>query len=363
MVASIIYLALVLTVYIPSAYSQEDVPFPKAYQVLAPSLTKGYGQMTFAPGLRTLTLHDDEAEAAYIARNTPRAKFLKRLYAGLAAERPIRLQFKERREELAQAELDDDGRGGGYLEEMEWRERLEIQRRRLKEEEERQCNAVFDNAWKSVVDDPMPPKSKNYAEKKKNQYQFVGVVSQPEGGDGSSSGDSEEAVVMDGLAPKGTVKWYARKKPKNADWSVRMVHVDRAAIMHDLFLKQKIDVYGEYRNTGAVDEETGKPLIEPVYTARERSWKTLWNVNLKNVFLDRSGHKFRERRLLGGLYTDGAKVFENSYDYDNGRNGMKTISNNLKAFLARDDCPVDGVAKEKLEKKLKTGGPDVVVEF
>jgi len=28
------------------------------------------------------------------------------------------------------------------------------------------------------------------------------------------------------------VKWYERKKANNSDWSVRMVHVDKAAVLH-----------------------------------------------------------------------------------------------------------------------------------
>jgi len=44
-----------------------------------------------------------------------------------------------------------------------------------------------------------------------NEYQFVGVVMRDKG---------------------NKVKWYARKKANNSDWSVRMVHVDKAAVLH-----------------------------------------------------------------------------------------------------------------------------------
>jgi len=105
--------------------------------------------------------------------------------------------------------------------------------------------------------------------KSNNEYQFVGVV-QPK--------DKQ-------------VKWYARPKPKNSSWSVRVVNVDKAAILRDMFVRGKVDIYGEYQNKGLDaatiasasaktkkssenEEEVSKvPLIQAEYTVKERSWK------------------------------------------------------------------------------------------
>lgn len=132
--------------------------------------------------------------------------------------------------------------------------------------------------------------------KSNNEYQFVGVV-QPQ--------DKQ-------------VKWYARPKPKNSSWSVRVVNVDKAAILRDMFVRGKVDIYGEYQNKGLDaatiasasaktkkssenEEEVSKvPLIQAEYTVKERSWKTLWNFSPKAFFTDRSGNYWRQRRLTPG---------------------------------------------------------------
>ena len=100
--------------------------------------------------------------------------------------------------------------------------------------------------------------------KRKNKYQFVGVVQ---------------------TGNKKNVKWYARTKPKNSKWSVRVINVDKAALLRDLFVRGKIDIYGEYKNKGIPvipagtegDNEEDTPnrtaIIEADYKVKERSWK------------------------------------------------------------------------------------------
>ena len=83
-------------------------------------------------------------------------------------------------------------------------------------------------------------------------YQFVGVVKR--------KGDKP-------------VTWYARKKPADAKWSVRLVHVNQGAVIKDLFNRGKVDIFANYKNTGVVDEETNAPIVTCEYEARERSWK------------------------------------------------------------------------------------------
>jgi len=191
------------------------------------------------------------------------------------------------------------------------------------------------------------------------KYQFVGVVNDGQGNKKSSD-----------------VSWYARKKPKNSKWNVRLLHVNRDAVLRELFTKGKVDVYGKYSNVGLdqaafaaaeasgedVDEEGEKmkPLIKAQYTVKERSWKTLWNFSPKRFFTDSSGAFWRERRINPGLYTDGATVYESVYRYRDGKNGMKPISK-LSSFLASPGLGYE--QKMRAVERLKDGDePDVVVE-
>ena len=71
-----------------------------------------------------------------------------------------------------------------------------------------------------------------------NKYQFVGLIKKPKttGGSGGKEGDP--------------IQWYARPKPRHAKWSVRLVHVNKDAIIKDLFDQGKIDIFAKYTNTG-----------------------------------------------------------------------------------------------------------------
>lgn len=199
------------------------------------------------------------------------------------------------------------------------------------------------------------------------KYQFVGVVHD---GKGSSMKKNNANVT-----------WYARKKPKNSKWNVRLVHVNRDAVLRDLFVKGKVDVYGKYVNEGLMDkaafaaaETSGqdvveggeretpgmKPSVKAQYTIKERSWKTLWNFSPRRMFTTPSGSFWRERRINPGLYTDGTTVYESVYRYRDGKNGMKPVSK-LSNFLASPRLGHE--EKMRVVERLKGGdGPDVVVE-
>lgn len=77
------------------------------------------------------------------------------------------------------------------------------------------------------------------------------------------------------------------------------------------------------------------------------------------MFTDSSGMFWRERRLRPGLYTDGQSVYEASYRYRDGRNGMHRRST-LAQFL--NSKAVDAPQKEKIVKRLKEDTPDLVLE-
>jgi hypothetical protein len=87
--------------------------------------------------------------------------------------------------------------------------------------------------------------------------------------------------------------------------------------------------------------------------------RNLWNFSPKHFFTDSSGAFWRERRLSPGLYTDGKLVYESSYRYTDGKNGMKPISR-LDALLKSKVIKKD--IKLKVLKRLKEDAPDVVIE-
>jgi hypothetical protein len=69
---------------------------------------------------------------------------------------------------------------------------------------------------------------------------------------------------------------------------------------------------------------------------------------------------WRERRLKAGLYTDGVSVYETSYRYSDGRNGMHRVSG-FQQFLSSKS--VNKEQKERITKRLKADAPDVVLEL
>jgi hypothetical protein len=69
---------------------------------------------------------------------------------------------------------------------------------------------------------------------------------------------------------------------------------------------------------------------------------------------------WRERRVRPGLYTDGASVYESSYRYSDGRNGMHRVSG-FQQFLASKS--IKDSQKQEILKKLKKSEPDVVLEL
>jgi len=297
----------------------------------------------FLSPLQSLTLFpkDDVSKS-----KTPREEFLPKFRAGLAAEGRVRDTIAR---ESGAFDGDDGEEESTYVGDG-WEKRSEEDERRKIEGEEERAEGAFDNAA-AIIDRSSGGGSGEKVAKSK--YQFVGVVqsaSRSAGGGGKS------------------VKWYAKKRPSGSKWNVRLVHVNREAIIKDLFGRGKVDIYGEYVNTGKseVNSEDGgntpmvsKPLIEGRYTVKERSWRTLWNRSPKHFFTDSSGAFWRDRRLNPGLYTDGRVVYESRYRYTDGKNGMKPIAlldSLLKSKSIKKKVKVD------LLKRLKDDSPDVVIE-
>ena len=68
---------------------------------------------------------------------------------------------------------------------------------------------------------------------------------------------------------------------------------------------------------------------------------------------------WRERRLPPGLYTDGSMVYETSYRYNDGRNGMRRLTS-LEQLLKSDS--LDSTLKKKAISSVQKQYPDIVLE-
>ena len=69
---------------------------------------------------------------------------------------------------------------------------------------------------------------------------------------------------------------------------------------------------------------------------------------------------WRERRLRPGWYTDGVQIFESSYRYRDGRNGMRRLSGSFQSFLHSKS--IDSKTKETIVQRLQDDVPDIVLE-
>lgn len=285
--------------------------------------------LQFHSPLNSLTIFPKD-----IPSSTPRDKFLPKFKAGLEAEKKAREHILKQRE-LGDEDPDYVGKG--------WERRSEEVEKLRSAREDLFVEKAYDNAIaKFDADEQMNEQGK------RSKYQFVGVVQPP---------SSNEKV-----------KWYARKRPTGSKWNVRLIHVNRDAVIRDLFVNGEVDVFAKYVNTGKPrdpikDGEDAsvlrRPLIQAEYSIKKRNMLNLWNFSPKHFFTDSSGAFWRERRLPKGLYTDGKLVYEQKYRYSDGKNGMKPISR-LDALLKSK--AIKNEVKADLLKRLETHAPDVVIE-
>ena len=194
--------------------------------------------LQFLSPLQSLTLFPKE-----ISTSTPRDEFVPKFKAGLAAEKAAREHV------VKQRELSDDEE---YVGEG-WEKRSEEAEKSRAERDDQFIEKSFDNAIAKFEEEPS-------AEMKGSKFQFVGVVQPP---------NAEKKI-----------KWYARKRPSNSKWNVRLLHVNRDVVVRDLFVNGKVDVFGKYVNTGeklgelkeGEDPSTlRKPLIKADYSIKKRS--------------------------------------------------------------------------------------------
>jgi len=313
--------------------------------------------MIFASPLKCFTVSDK-------ASKSPRAKFIFKLKSAMESSNRVRTEIKEEEKRNRQFEDDDDfDDDEDFFESEDWGSAYSSQNSIEERSKREKIQSAFQMGLSSAdskLDDMDAKQALAPSPKGENKYQFVGVVQSGEKGN-----------------KRTNVKWYARKKPKKSKWSLRVVHVDKPALLRDLFVRGKIDVYGEYHNTGVpvpavttsvskskvAVEESGikRPLVEAKYIIKERSWKTLWNFSPTAFFTDRSGLYWRQRRVFpNSAFTDGQKVYESSYHYSEGRNGVKLVSNNLEKYLDQYGEDTKERFLQKLDGKAK---PDFVLEY
>jgi hypothetical protein len=190
--------------------------------------------------LQSLTIWDPEVKEAVMESGVGasfRSRFLPKFRAGLRAE------VEARKRLASEAAQQVDATSNNWASQAASSERQQrMAKEKIVEQAYDEAVAQFDAKTAMTIQRTNP-----------NKYQFVGVI---------HPNDNEKPIT-----------WYARKKPATAKWSVRLVHVNRDAILKDLFNRGKIDIFGRYDNTGAKDATTNQPIITSKYFVRERSWK------------------------------------------------------------------------------------------
>lgn len=216
---------------------------------LLPDGANGIRTLRFASPLQSLTIPDPELKDEEDL-NTPRKRFLPKFFAGLAAESEARKEVALKRSREVRS---------SDLEGSDWADKLANSDKVRREMEDAFVESVFDKAIEGVdsVEKTLIRGSQALSKKSQNKYQFVGVIDRKKAAANTSS----------------PITWYARKKPANAKWSLRLVHVNQDAIIKDLFNRGKVDIFAKYKNTGVIDEQTKTPIITSRYEVRERSWK------------------------------------------------------------------------------------------
>jgi hypothetical protein len=201
------------------------------------SVVMAVRNLRIASPLQSFTIWDTEAKEE---QATPRSRFLPKFKAGLEAEAKARKLIAEKRDQKLQADATSS----------DWAKQAASTTRRMFASDEKLAEEAFDKAVSQF------DQSKKLSKRKAtnpNKYQFVGVVNP------SSNGTP--------------ITWYAREKPRDSKWSVRLVHANRDAIVKDLYNRGRVDVFAKYENTGQKDEETRSPIITSNYSVKARSWK------------------------------------------------------------------------------------------
>lgn len=251
--------------------------------LIFPTATTAVRSLRIASPLQALTIWDKEP-------TTPRGRFLPRFRAGLQAEQEVRQEYE------AASKASSGGAGAAATGE-DWAQQAAVADQKNKSRVERAAAHAFEQAFKAAEKQTSETVTAAVVPPRSNKYQFVGVIN-PE-------------------PAQRPITWYARPKPANANWSVRLVHVNRQAILYDLFRRGKVDFFAKYQNQGqkVVNEETGESTRQPVigakYTVRERSWKYVYSFMIMFVcplILHSESQPFLLTRGLSIHYTNAKTI-------------------------------------------------------
>jgi len=199
---------------------------------------------------------------------THRSRFLPKFRAGLAAEAQARKAVEaQRRKKQRQVQITE----GGASNAKNWAQQAADADAGIRDDEEREIEKAYDEGVRKVEEAKAALAAAKKKKRNQNSYQFVGAIN---------------IVGGSGADAKPPITWYARKKPADANWSVRLVHVNRDAIIKDLYDRRKIDIFARYDNTGNVHDgvpdgrenqqqspKQNQPIVTADYTVRDRSWK------------------------------------------------------------------------------------------
>lgn len=192
----------------------------------------------FASPLQSLTIWDPEVKDETQSRRT---KFLSKYASGLKAETEARRKIASGSEPLIETKTSSG---------KDWAKQAATRERNKFRADEEYVEHAFDEATQKFAASSLSASKKR---SNVNKYQFVGVINP--------------------ATAKAPITWYARKKPSNAKWSVRLIHANRNAIIRDMFTRGKVDIFAKYENTGQIDPETNTPVIASKYTVADRSWR------------------------------------------------------------------------------------------
>eukprot|EP00977_Amphora_coffeiformis_P027731 scaffold34638_cov161-Amphora_coffeaeformis.AAC.2 len=201
--------------------------------------------LQIASPLQALTIWDTPPE-------TPRSRFLPRFKAGLEAEVTVRQTAQEQQPAAITASGETTAN---------WAQQAASAEQGRKTRVERAAARAFSRAFGQA--DAQLQSTTAETAPRSEKYQFVGVVN-------PLSSNTQQPIT-----------WYARPKPADSAWSVRLVHVNRRAILYDLFKRGKVDLFAKYQHQGKVVTTTEdgnsvpsrQPKIAAEYIVRERSWK------------------------------------------------------------------------------------------
>jgi hypothetical protein len=212
--------------------------------------------------------------------DTPRTKFLPKFLTGLTAENQIREEIAVGKVKISDSYYDNDDTFD--VSGNDWVGKTKTAETKRKRREDQVVEDAYDTAIASFEQQEQQRLNSKKMKKtttNSNKYQYVGVV-------GINNKDNKKMKKKMNNSP---ISWYARPKPNNSNWSVRLLHVNKDVIIKDLFDQGKIDIFAKYTNTGpqqrqqssnasgedgrTANQSSQAPVVTTKYEARERSWK------------------------------------------------------------------------------------------